>query len=80
MMQGDDILANRQRAEKSVASLNSHESSANLALWVIAEQLFEIRSALNITHELLAIPVNRDRKEVNVFVNGGSIEARGKDG
>ncbi len=68
MMQGDDIRNHRQLAEKDFAQADVNEAHTNLALWTIAEQLYEVRA-------LLGIVVDSDRKEINIFVNGGSVEA-----
>lgn len=47
-MQGDDIQKQRQHAEHWCSTVVTFESHAALALWVIAEQLFEL------THHLAA--------------------------
>jgi hypothetical protein len=44
MMQGDDIQKQRIQAEENYEKTPTFERHGALALWVIAEQLFEIRA------------------------------------
>ena len=53
MMQADDIRNQRMRAEKTLNSLNSLESQANLALWVLCEQMFELSHHLAAFREVI---------------------------
>ncbi len=48
MMTGDDIQKQRQHAEKDFDKYPGYDSHISLALWVIAEQLYEIRKNLGI--------------------------------
>lgn len=70
MMQGDDIRNHRMEVEQIDKLAPSLDGKRVLALWTIAEQLYEIRA-------LFGIVVDSDRKEINIFVNGGSVEATG---
>jgi hypothetical protein len=71
MMQGDEIRNQRQIAQNADTDHNTLESHATVALWVIAEQLFELRS-------LVGIVTDSERKEINIFVNGGEVTAKGE--
>jgi hypothetical protein len=66
---GDDIRNLRAEVEKTDDYNPSTETKQLLALWVIAEQLFEVRSLLAISAE---------RKPVQIFVNGGEVTAKGE--
>lgn len=49
------------------------------APYEIAQMLREIAAQLaelNTTLDVLVIPIDKDRKEINVFMNGGQVETR----
>lgn len=52
MMQGDDIRNHRRQAESDATNVAYDDAShLRLALWVIAEQLYEIRQLISISLE-----------------------------
>jgi hypothetical protein len=51
ILDADDIRKQRQIAEEAFFATQSHHMHFTLALWVIAEQLYEIRSLISISLE-----------------------------
>jgi hypothetical protein len=53
MMQGDDIQKQRQQAEENYERNPTFERHGALAFWVIAEQLYELRTIAGLFEEAL---------------------------
>lgn len=51
MIEGDRIRNHRQAAEQIDTDESTLQAHTNLALWIIAEQLYEIRRGLEIARE-----------------------------
>jgi hypothetical protein len=51
ILDGDDIRRQVHQAEENYERAPVHERHATVALWVIAEQLYEIRQLISISLE-----------------------------